>query len=159
MADTADFVKPILYHDILGPRLKHWVIRERKRRAGFDFTEVDLLRQFYAQFGYDPQVMPDWAALDKQGLGVPYVEKETKRCVDGLTGSAKVYAGIGVDVPWHLPEGGMAVFPSPPEVLEEAVLKVFEAGADGILISREYEEIRLDSLKTIGKSVDYWKRR
>jgi hypothetical protein len=153
MAGSADFVKPIVYHDILGPRLRNWVIKEMHRHAWRDKTEAEILQEFYALFGYDSAQMPALEELNSRGLGAAYVQKETERCVKGLNGGAKVYTGLGVDVPWHLPEGGMAPFPSPPDVLTAAIHGAFQAGADGILISREYEEIRLESLKTIGQAM------
>jgi hypothetical protein len=48
----------------------------------------------------------------------------------------------------------MRANPSPPERTYEAVQKAFEAGADGILISREYNEMRLESLSAVGKALD-----
>jgi hypothetical protein len=34
----------------------------------------------------------------------------------------------------------------------EATLKAFEAGAGGIVVSREYEEMRLPNLKAVGRA-------
>jgi hypothetical protein len=35
----------------------------------------------------------------------------------------------------------------------QAVLKGFDAGADGIVVSREYDEMRLPNLKAVGNAV------
>ena len=154
MTGSADFIKPILYHDILGLRLHYWVLERMSQRINRELTMEQALELFYARFGHDPEKMPNLEQLDHQGLGPEYVFNETKRCVDAVKGQAKVYAGIGIDVPWHLPEGGMRANPSPPERTYEAVRKAFQAGADGILISREYNEMRLESLSAVGSALD-----
>jgi hypothetical protein len=35
----------------------------------------------------------------------------------------------------------------------ESVVKAFEAGADGIVVSREYEEMRVPNLKAVGRAM------
>jgi len=63
-------------------------------------------------------------------------------------GKAKVYPGIGFDVPWNGQH-----YPSDAEKVYEATRKGFEAGADGIVVSREYDEMRLANLKAVGRAV------
>lgn len=48
---------------------------------------------------------------------------------------------------------GMQPFPSDPDKLTRAVTRAFDAGANGIVISREYDEMRLPSLRAIGRAV------
>jgi hypothetical protein len=85
-------------------------------------------------------------------MGPEYVYDETKRCVDSINGKAETIAGIGIDVPWHAP-GGMQPYLSDPERLQMSVVKAMEAGADGILASRDYDEMRHASLRAFGKAV------
>ena len=153
MTSSADFVKPILYHDIFGLRLHHWVLERKHQRIDKELSMEQALALFYARFGHDPSKMPSLETLNEEGMGPEYVYNETRRCVKGVQGKARVYSGIGVDVPWHLPEGGMKANLSDQDKLFQAVLKAFEAGADGILISREYNEMRLESLSTIGRAL------
>ena len=47
----------------------------------------------------------------------------------------------------------MQAMPSPRETTIEAVKAAFEAGAEGILISREYDEMHLESLRAIGEAM------
>jgi hypothetical protein len=59
-----------------------------------------------------------------------------------------------VDVPntaLEAPNGGKR--PSDQFALRAAIKNAFTAGAGGILISREYDEMRLESLKTIGETL------
>jgi hypothetical protein len=68
--------------------------------------------------------------------------------VASAAGKTKIYTGIGFDVPW-----GSATFPGNPEDVYRAVLKAFEAGASGIVVSREYEEMRVPNLKAVGRAM------
>lgn len=90
--------------------------------------------------------------LPKKGLSPDYVYREIKRCVDGAKGKARVYAGIGIDVPTYVPNG-MERFPSKPEVVYEATRKAFEAGASGVIASREYDEMTLPNLRAYARAV------
>ena len=151
-----DFIKPILYHDILGPRLRWWHL-ERLRKGPFaEFPPEQALGLFYSLRGYDPAQSPAYAELDRRGFGADYVAKETRRIVATVAGGCTVVPGIGVDVPDNLqrpnppPDG---TFASRPELLREVVTAAFGAGAAGILISREYDEMRIGNLRSIGETL------
>jgi len=68
--------------------------------------------------------------------------------VDGAAGHAAVYCGVGLDIPWN-----DRCFASKPQSVYEATTKAFDAGADGIVISREYDEMRVPSLQAVGRAV------
>ncbi|CAE7468547.1 unnamed protein product, partial [Symbiodinium sp. CCMP2456] len=142
MAKNADFIKPILYHETFGPRLRWWVLERMKDRVLNELSLEQSLSLFYSTFGHTAKEMPQVEELDANGLGATYVYNETKRCKLGVGSHAKVYAGIGIDVPWYVP-GGMEPRPSRPDSVEAAVVQAFEAGADGVLASREYNEMFL----------------
>ncbi len=80
-----------------------------------------------------------------------YVYRETKRSVASANGKTKIYSGIGFDVPGSPPED--------PEKIYEATLKAFEAGSGGIVVSREYEEMRVPNLKAVGRAVHELEKR
>lgn len=153
MAQYNAFVKPILYHDILGPRLRWWVIARMQQRVLGDLSEKQALELFYSLFGHDASREPSLDEPQITGFWRDYVYRETKRCVDGVKGKARVYAGIGFDVPWHLAEGGMAKFPSNPKTVYQATRRAREAGAHGVVASREYDENTLPNLKAFGRAI------
>lgn len=152
MAENADFVKPILYHDAMGTRLRWWVLERLKDRLLNELTLEQSLNLFYSTFGHDATKLPKLNEIDSAGLGPEYVYRETLRCKQSVGDKAKVYTGIGIDVPWYVPSG-MEPRPSNPEKLTAAVHRAFDAGADGVLASREYDEMRLSSLKAFGNGV------
>jgi hypothetical protein len=152
MAENADFIKPILYHEAMGPRLRWWVLDRMRDRVLNDLSMEQSLQLFYGLFGHDPTKLPGLDALDGSGLGPEYVYRETQRCKQAIGNRAKVYAGIGIDIPWYVP-GGMEPRPSNPEQLTEAVRQAFDAGADGVLASREYNEMQIPHLEAFGRGV------
>jgi hypothetical protein len=83
--------------------------------------------------------------LGKRGFSADYVFRETKRSVASANGKTKIYAGIGFDVPGSPRDD--------PETIYQATLKAFEAGAHGIVVSREYEEMKVEHLRAVGRAV------
>lgn len=98
-AKHADFIKPIVYHDAMGPRLRWWVLERLKSRLLSELTLKESLQLFYALFDHDAQKQPQLDELDTTGLGPEYVYRETLRCKQAVGDGARVYAGIGIDVP------------------------------------------------------------
>lgn len=152
MAQNADYIKPIVYHESMGPRLRWWVLDRMKDLVLNDLTLGQSLQLYYGLFGHDASKQPNVDDLDGKGLGPQYVYREVLRCKQSVGDKAKVYAGIGIDIPWYIPNG-MEPRPSDPEQLMAAVHRAFDAGADGLLASREYNEMRMSSVKAFGDAV------
>jgi hypothetical protein len=153
MAVTADFLKPVVYHDITAPRVHRWFVGEFSKSVLADFSKSQSLDLYYAIFGLDPRKEPALDALLNSGFSPDYVYRETKRCVDGVAGKALVFPGLGFDIPFHRADGPPRPHPSKPDVLAEATKKTFEAGAQGIIVCREYQEMRLPNLRAIGRAL------
>lgn len=153
VAASADFIKPILYHDILAPRLLNQ-LHELKRGPLAEISLQQSLELFYSMRGYDAKLQPKLEDLATRGMDPEYVGIETQRIVDVVNGRCAVIPGIGVDVPntsAGAPDGGKR--PSDQAALRKAITQAFSAGASGILISREYDEMRLESLRTVGQTL------
>ena len=100
---------------------------------------------YYDVFGYDKNIEPKLGELLQKGFSPDYVFRETKHSLASANGKTKIYTGIGFDVPGSPPDD--------PETVYEATRKAFDAGANGIVISREYEEMRVANLKAVGRAV------
>ena len=152
MTPCSDFLKVSTYHDILGPRLAHRLESGYCQTILRGLPPEDALAFFYAIAGHDPNVEPPFDELASRGLSPEYVYRETKRAVDGVNGGAAVYAGIAIDIPrgggW-----GNEASPSDPQEVSQAVRRAFDAGASGIVVCREYEEMHEASLRAVGHAV------
>jgi hypothetical protein len=148
MAPYSDFIKFIAYHDVLGPRIRWWYLARLQRTVLGELSLAESLELYYDMFGYDKKAEPSVEELDKRGFTPDYVYRETKRSVASAAGKTKIYTGIGFDVPW-----GSAPFRGDPEDVYRSVRKAFEAGASGIVVSREYEEMRVANLQAVGRAV------
>lgn len=159
MVDYNDFIKPILYHEILAIRLRYWYIERMSKLVGRDFTENQLLQGFYSMMLFNPASQIPLEELANSSMPPEYVAQETKRCIAGSGGKVKVYPGIGFDVPWHLPEGGMAARPADPDLIYNSTLAALMAGADGVVASRDYDEMQTGSIEAFGNAIrDYRKK-
>ncbi len=153
MAMTVDFIKPVVYHEITAPRVRQWFVGLAHKSFLRELSEPQTLDLFFALTGNDPTKEPAFAELMTRGFGPDYVYRETKRCVDGVAGKALVYPGIGFDIPMHLPEGPRRIMPEVTEDVFRATKKAFEAGALGIVVCREYQEMRVPNLKAVGRAL------
>jgi hypothetical protein len=148
IVDYNDFVKPILYHDILAIRLRYWYIERISKLIGRDFTENELLQGFYAMMRFPAEAKIPLNELEKSSMPPEYVAQEAKRCIAGVGGEAKVYPGIGFDVPW-----GNTPHPSDPKLVYKSTIAALKAGADGVVASRDYDEMQTQNIEAYGRAV------
>ncbi|NHN32682.1 hypothetical protein [Paenibacillus agricola] len=152
MANYTDFIKPVVYHDVSGMRLKK-DIQFWNETWMRELGPQQTLDMVYAMMQYNDAELPEWNTLAEVGFNEKYVYNEVKRCVDAVKGKSLVLAGIGFDVP-----STHAVTSKSPEEISEGVYQSvcasFDAGADGILISRESDEMRKVNLQAAGKAIE-----
>jgi len=148
MAPYSDYIKFIAYHDVLGPRIRFWYLARLQRTVLKELTLPESLNLYYDIFGYDKTKEPGVEELATTGFSPDYVFRETRRSVASAAGKTRIYPGIGFDVPW-----GSKPMPADPEKVYESVKKAFEAGGAGIVVSREYEEMRVPNLKAVGRAM------
>jgi hypothetical protein len=122
-----------------------------------DLPPEQVLSFFYAIAGHSQDTEPPFVRLAEAGLSPEYVHRETKRAVDAVAGSAAVYPGIAIDIPRGSGWGTEAA-PSDPDEIHQAVCRAHDAGASGLVVCREYEEMHEPSLRAIGSAiVDCWR--
>ena len=85
-------------------------------------------------------------------LSADYVAKETKRALAGVAGETKIYPGIDIDVP-TLGAANPAYKRTTPQDVSQALRAAFGAGADGVVLSREYVEMWLANLSAAGDTL------
>jgi hypothetical protein len=142
VADYSDFLKIATYNNAGGPRMSHFI--DRLCATVFaDASPQDLQPFYYKMMGYDEA---SFAEIVTRGLSPEYVTRETKRAIAGVGGRAKIFPGIDIDVPTAAGEKHTRS-----EDVRAATTAALEAGADGVVLSREYYEMQLGNLAAAGE--------
>jgi hypothetical protein len=140
----ADFLKLATYNNAAGPRLAGYLDR-LSQTVFHDATPEEFLPFFYKIMNYKEG---PYDQLHLSGLTADYVAKETKRAVEGVQGTVKIYPGIDIDVPTALTDKR-----TKPDDVRQAVRAAIGAGADGVVLSREYVEMWLANLSAAGDTL------
>lgn len=152
MVGNNDFIKPILYHDILAIGLRYWYNQRISKFTSLDFTEHGLLSGFYAMMHLKPQARFPLDELESSSMPPEYVAQETRRYGADAGEKAKVYAGIEFDVPWHLPQVGVDPMPSDPELTNQSCVAALDAGVHGLVASRDCDEMQTKNIEAFGRA-------
>jgi hypothetical protein len=140
----ADFLKLATYNNAAGPRLASFLDR-LSATVFHDATPQDFLPFYYKIMNFKEG---PYDQLHLSGLTADYVARETKRAVEGVQGEVKIYPGIDIDVPTKLTDKR-----TKPEDVRQAVRAAMGAGADGVVLSREYTEMWLANLSAAGETL------
>lgn len=146
LAGFADFIRPALYNNVAGGRFLSFVKGARESVLG-DLppeTAVDLL---FHQLNYAGEAPFD--KLAASGFSADYVSRETRRAVDGVAGHpVQIWPGVDIDVPVEKGEGHCT-----PAGVAAAVKTAFQGGAQGIILSRNYIEMKPENLSGAGDAL------
>jgi hypothetical protein len=138
-----DFVKIASYNNAGGGRMDSF-LRRLCSSVFADATPQDLLPFYYKVMNYDEKSYDD---IEHNGLSVDYIARETKRAVADTKHSIQIYSSVDINVPLQPGEKQ-----STPEGVKAEVNAAFAAGADGIVLSREYTEMWLANLTAAGEA-------
>ena len=146
IAPVSDFLKIVMYNNVAGERLAHYIDSVGQTQFG-DVPKEDLLRFHYNILGYKDE--GTYAQIPKAGLSADYVYREAKRAREGLAGAkTQLWPGIDVDVPTAAEHSKCT-----PDGVRDAVLAAFHGGADGVILSRKYSEMKLANLAGAGHAI------
>ncbi len=145
----ADFLKIATYNNAGGPRMAAYL----NRLSGTIFHDAspnDFLQLYYKIMNY--QEAP-YDQLPAAGLSPDYVARETKRALAGVAGEVKIYPGIDIDVPTLEAATKVPEKRTKPDDVSRSLRAAFGAGADGVVLSREYVEMWLANLSAAGDTL------
>jgi hypothetical protein len=143
----SDFLKMVMYHNCGGERMAGY-IGAMGRTMFADLPSQESLDFHYRVLGYTQE--KPLSELAKAGFSANYVYEEAKRARAALEGTkTQLWPGIDIDIPTDVNRSSR----STPEGTRGAVLAAFKAGADGVLLSRKYSEMRLENLRAAGAAV------
>ncbi len=144
----SDFFKVATYNNAGGPRLATF-LTGLSRGIFHDATPEDFTELYYKIMNYNEA---PFDKLASSGLSPDYVAKETKRALIGVAGQTKIYPGIDIDVP--ILAGAAATDKrTHPDDVKAALHAAFAAGADGVVLSREYVEMWTANLTAAGDAL------
>ena len=142
--DYADYLKIATYNNAGGPRMASYL--DRLGATLFhDATPKDFLPFYYKIMNYQEAPYDD---LRKAGLSPDYVARETKRALAGVDRQVKIYPGIDIDVPTRPTDKR-----TKPDDVRRSIHAAFGAGADGVVLAREYVEMWLANMAAAGETL------
>jgi hypothetical protein len=135
----------VMYHNCGGERMAGYVDNVGSSIYA-DIPKQELLDFHYRVLDYQERGLDE---IPYTGFSADYVYRETKRAREGLTGTkTQLWPGIDVDIPTAENHSKCTSSGT-----ENAVLAAFKGGADGVLISRKYSEMKLANLKAVGSAI------
>jgi hypothetical protein len=144
-ARVADYLKIVAYNNCGGPRYAGYI--DNVGSTIFrDVPKEELLRLHNQWLDYPTEAMLN--DLPSTGLSPGYVYQETRRALNDVKGQCKIYPGIDIDIPTGADEKKTS-----PQDVQAASTAALKAGADGVIFSRKYSEMRLANLAAGGKAV------
>ncbi len=140
-----DFLKMVMYHNCGGPRIASYI--DSVGETIYGEVPMDELLQFhYRVMNYNEA---PYDKIRQAGLKHDYLYREARRAVDGGRGAKTlILPGIDIDIPTSVDDSH-----STPEDVKAAVIQAFQAGAEGIILSRKYSEMRLANLSGAGAAL------
>jgi hypothetical protein len=143
MAPWSDYLKIVCYHAVTGPRLRSWV-GNVQRSVLNDLTPDEAIDLHCHLFGYDPVLMPRANQPVPANAWPDYVGREMKHSVASAAGKTLIYPGIGFNVPGASDD---------PETVYQVTKAAYANGANGVVASREYEEMTKPNLEAFARAV------
>jgi hypothetical protein len=142
----SDFLKMVMYHNCGGERMASY-IRSVSHTIYGDVPEQELLDFHYRVLDYHHE--KNLAEIPQSGFSADYVYQEAKRAREALNGTkTQLWPGIDIDIPT-----GANQSKSTPDGTRDAVVAALKAGADGVLLSRKYSEMKLANLRGAGAGI------
>jgi hypothetical protein len=146
IAPYSDFLKIVMYHNCAGERMASYIHSVSATQYG-DIPPDELLHFHYRILGYGEEGSYD--RIPQTGFSSDYVLRETRRARAGLEGTQTLlWPGVDLDIPTAADHSK-----STPKSTEDAVLAAFRGGADGIILSRKYSEMKLANLAAAGAAI------
>ena len=145
LAQKADFLKVVVYNNCGGERYAHFI--DNLGSTVFrDVPKEELLQFNNHLLNYTEE--KDLQSLPTAGLSPDYVARETRRAMTGVAGRCQVLPGLDIGIPT-----GTHSRKASPDDTYAATCAALRAGADGLILSRKYSEMRLDNLAAAGRAV------
>jgi hypothetical protein len=140
----ADYLKLATYNNAGGPRMKAYLDR-LSATLFHDAKPNDFVQFYYKIMNYEEG---PYDKLNTSGLTPDYLAREVKRARAATGPEVKLYPGVDIDVPTRQTDKR-----TKPDDVRKSVRAAFDAGADGVVLAREYVEMWLANLSAAGETL------
>jgi hypothetical protein len=144
LAQFSDYIKPCTYQDASAQRLPR-AIQLYGKALLQDMPPAAGMEMLLRIMGIDPQSEPSLEELPQRGMSDRSVGRLTASLVEGADGAMDVIPGIGTDVLQTLEPDKAAASSA------TATRAAIQAGAAGVILCREYDEMRMETLRAVGE--------
>ncbi len=144
LAEIADFLKIVVYNNCGGERYASF-IRNVCQTVFRDVPPGELMKLNNHLLNYGDEAPIEQLAA--AGLSPDYVYRETGRAVAGVKGKCNILPGIDINIP----TGDRSRKASTDDTYA-ATFSAFKGGADGVILSRKYSEMKLTNLAAAGRA-------
>lgn len=171
LAKCSDFLKVVIYDNCAGPRFHTWVASIGQALFA-DATPSEIYPLMLKLLNLKEG---EYDQLPQTGFSPDYVRRETERAKAGVEGTpCKIYSGIDIDIPVGMVDAavkdrqarrealvgvnndatvGSDLTACTRESVRDTVNAAFDGGADGVVLSRKYSEMVLDTLSGAGDAL------
>jgi hypothetical protein len=144
LATQSDFLKVVVYNNCGGERYANFISNVGST-VFRDVPKEELLRFNNHLLNYGEEAKLE--DLASAGLSPDYVTRETQRALTGVQGKCRILPGIDIGIPT-----GRNSRQASPDDTYAATLAALKAGAQGVILSRKYSEMRLANLAAAGRA-------
>jgi hypothetical protein len=145
IATNADFLKVVAYNNCGGERYARF-IRNVCSTIFRDVPPEEFMRFNNYILNYEKEAPFD--KLAAKGLSSDYVFRETRRALEGVKGKCLILPGIDIGIPT-----GKDSRKASSDDTYAATFAALQAGANGVILSRKYSEMRLENLDAAGRAI------
>jgi len=139
----ADWIKPKMDPTCAGYRYHQDV--HRYAQALFYDREIEKAYQAWnTMLGWENELPYD--ELPEGGMSLDYLKRDTQTAIQAVRGEVPIYPGIGIDMP-------SPKRPFTPESIRDALITVYQAGAPGVILCRNYVEMKREHIIAAGKAI------
>jgi hypothetical protein len=153
LAPYHDFIKFSMYSNAGGPRMGSYIDSVSETMYG-DLPPEEVLRFHYRALNYDEAPL---SRVRQVGLKNDFVHRESKRAMEAVRGTGSLLLpGIDIDIPTDIERrasGLTDLAVTTRADVKTAVTQAFQAGVPGIVISRQYSEMKLENLSGVGDAL------
>jgi hypothetical protein len=146
LSKYSDYLKMTVYNNLGGPRMHAYITSTSKTIYG-DMPIDEALQLEYRIMNLRER---GYEELPYTGLSADYVYRETQKSVEDVKGTqTQIWPGLDVDIA----NVDLEYSRCSPPVINECTKAAFRGGAQGLVISRKYSEMKLADLAAVGDAL------